>query len=64
LRAVDAEHQSRGEGWSGALRRFGPPLQTNYLLVSMIEAGGVRVKITQWAMAAAIVLPENVNRLP
>jgi hypothetical protein len=25
----------------------------------MIEAGGVRVKITQWAMAAAIVLPEN-----
>jgi hypothetical protein len=38
---------------------LGHPLQANHLLVSMIDAGGVRMNITQWTMATAIVLPEN-----
>jgi hypothetical protein len=38
---------------------LGHPVQTNRLLVSMIDAGDVRMNIAQWTMATATALPEN-----
>jgi hypothetical protein len=35
------------------------PVQTKHLLVSMIDAGDVRMNISQRTMATATVLPEN-----